>query len=368
MIRQEKIRVLHTQQIIWSGGVEQRKYMLLKHLPAEKYTQEIICTIAKGSLYEKMLATGIQITQTGTMHHPFEFRIHFKVSEVIRRFRPHIIHGSVFEGVSMAAVGGLLHRVPIIILEETSSPETRSHKATKLLQIFSHSADAVIGVSPAATDYLRKTAKINEKKVRLLLNGVNPKTESFSIENKEELRKKLHIPLDAFLLGSVGRMDNDVKRFPDLIYAVKLLKDSGYPVYLLLVGEGDKLKDYQHLTSELGITDRVIFTGYQENVHPYYSIMDAFALISSSESFGLVIAEAWLHSLPVIGSRTGGVTYIIDNEVNGLLIPTGNTHELTQAVIKLFREPEQRERLGNAGCMKSHSEYTSEIYLSLIHI
>lgn len=167
----KKIRILHTHQIIRSGGVEQRKHLLCKSLPKDKYEQKIVCTEAIGTKPIIMSEDGCNIITTGKMKHPLHLSVHRKVQQIIKEFKPHIIHGTVYEGNSMAAINGFLQQVPIVILEETSHPIRRSNRANLLFKLFSSTADAIIGVSPVVTKFLRDDLKISSGKIKLIMNG-----------------------------------------------------------------------------------------------------------------------------------------------------------------------------------------------------
>ncbi|MXV39150.1 glycosyltransferase [Flavobacteriaceae bacterium Ap0902] len=361
-----KIRVLHTHQIIRSGGVEQRKLILFNKLPKENFDQKIICTEAIGPKLIEFKKQGYDIVEVGQMKHPFDWNIHKKVIDTIKDFKPDIIHGTVYEGISMAAIGGTICRVPKIILEETSYPVTRSWRATKLLSLLSRTADKVIGVSPAVTDYLINTAKIKKEKVSLIMNGATiPEINQDKII-KNDLRHKFSIPNETIVLGSVGRMDNHIKGFSNLIVTMRKLIDQGLNVYLILVGDGILINEYKKLAKSLNIESKVLFTGYQHNVNPFYELFDIFILASSSESFGLVITEAWFHKLPVIASNVGGIPYLIDDGINGVLFELNNLEELTDKLKILIEKPELREKLGVKGHEEATTKYTADIYAAAI--
>ena len=144
-MKDNKIRVLHCLESISSGGVEQRRLMLAKYLDSKKYKQAIVCTQALGVIPSQLKEAGCEVYPVGVLSHSFDIKAHINLIKVIREFKPHIIHGAVFEGVTMAAIGGTLSRVPIIIAEETSIPTNRSKKATLFLKYLSLLCDKVVG-------------------------------------------------------------------------------------------------------------------------------------------------------------------------------------------------------------------------------
>src|SRR5690554_3121429 len=103
----EKIRVLYCMETIGWGGVEQRRLSLVRHLPQEYFEFRIICTKVVGDMKVLFADFGVEIIIVGEFKHPFEIAKHQKVMQVIQDYRPHIVHGAVFEGNTMASIGGL---------------------------------------------------------------------------------------------------------------------------------------------------------------------------------------------------------------------------------------------------------------------
>lgn len=362
----KKIRVLHCLETLGAGGVERRRLSIVKLLPKDRFEVKIVCTQLQNQLYKEFEDLGIAIIVVGKLKHPFDFSVHKKVQQVISEFRPDIIHGAVFEGVSMAAINGFLKRVPHIVIEETSDPIHRNWKANLLLRLFSMVSDKVIGVSQATCDYLEHMAKINPKKIQLINNGVRaPRTVSEAEQNA--LKASLNITDEDFVVGSVGRMiDDGNKRFSDLIKAVSLLIEKKCKVKLLLVGEGKERKNYEKLVRELNISEHVIFTKYQEDVAKYYSVMDVFSLVSANESFGLVLAEAMYSKLSVVATRVGGMQYVVDDKNTGILVDKFDVSGIANALAWFYENPEKLKEFGENGYKRVMEEFSEEIYVGKI--
>lgn len=362
----KKIKVLHCLETLGAGGVERRRLSIVKLLPKDRFEVKIVCTQLQSILYEEFEKLGVEIIVVGQLKHPFDFSVHRKVQKVISDFRPDIIHGAVFEGVSMAAINGFLKRVPYVVIEETSDPIHRSWKANLLMKLFSVVSDKVVGVSQATCDYLEDIAKVNPDKIQLINNGVKePRTVSEA--EQIALKGSLNITEDDFIVGSVGRMiDDGNKRFSDLIKAVSLLIQKGCKVKLLLVGEGKERPNYEKLVEKLGISDRVIFTKYQNDVAKYYSIMDVFSLVSANESFGLVLAEAMYCHLPVLATRVGGMQYIVEEGHTGLLVEKFNIEAISQALETLYEHRETCKKFGEAGYQRVIQEFSEAVYVKKI--
>ena len=357
------IRVLNIQETIGYGGVERTRLSLSKLLDKGKFTLKIICTKAVGSIADDIRSNNVELIEIGRFNSLFDFHQHRKVMKIIDEFKPHIIHGAVFEGVTMAAINGFIKRVPIIILEETSDPKNRSWRGNLLMKFFAKFSDVVIGVSPGVIEYLENTLKLPKHKIFLLNNGVVLPREVSTIEITEH-KASMGIGPNEIVIGSVGRMLHDEhKKFSDLIKAFAIVCKTHNNVNLLLVGSGPEIEKYKKLSEELAVSNKVIFVGYQSDVALYYRLMNIFALVSAYEAFGLVLAEAMLHKLPIVATRVGGMQYIVDNDKTGFLVEKYDVKKIAEKLEILSLDSDLRKEFGENGYDKVMKEYTEERYV-----
>tara|TARA_R110002050_G_scaffold294375_1_gene452123 strand:- start:53 stop:1186 length:1134 start_codon:yes stop_codon:yes gene_type:complete len=355
------IKILHCVETISSGGVEQTLLTVIRGLGKLNYEHKIICTKKSGAVAEDLEREGVELISIGTFKHPFDWKKHQKVLRVIRTFKPHIIHGAVFEGMTMASIGGFLGNVPVTILEETSDPQNRKFKANFLLKLFSIRADAFQAISNDVGNYLLMKTGVNSKSIKVIQNGVSI-PEIISMEERNKLKTQLFIKDSDFIVGFVGRLFNNHKRFTDLLMAIKLVNLSR--LKLLLIGDGI---DKQLLTSEIKLLDisaNVIHVGYQSNPHPYYDIMDVFCIPSSREGFGLVAAEAMMHSLPVIASKVGGLKDVVLDNETGFLLPPFSPQEIANKINILIENETLRKDMGEKGKVRALDNYSADRYVN----
>lgn len=363
----QKIKILHIQETIGSGGVERRRLSLAKHLDKSVFEQLFVCTFEKGNIPDEIRNEGYSVISIGKLKSPFDWNQHKKIQKIIDEYKPDIIHGAVFEGVTMAAINGWIKKVPIILLEETSDPQNRSWKADFLMKLFSRLATKVIGVSEGVTEeYLKARLKLKSEKALSISNGVNIPRD---VEKKEiqQIKMNLNILQDDFVIGSVGRMlDDSHKRFSDLIKAFSIFAKGKNNVKLLLVGEGPEIINYKQQANELEISDKIIFAGYQSDVSLYYKLMDVFALVSAREAFGLVLAEAMLSKLPVIATKIGGMKYIVDHDTTGFLVEPYNANQVADKLEELFNNSKLRNTMSENGYNKAMKQFTEEVYVDKV--
>ena len=364
---QKKIKILHIQETIGSGGVERRRLSLAKHLDRNLFDQLFVCTVEKGNIPGEIRSLGFDVISIGKLKSPFDWSQHKKIQKIINDYKPDIIHGAVFEGVTMAAVNGWIKKVPVVIVEETSDPQNRSWKGNLLMKALSFLADKFVGVSQGVTDeYLKAKLKISDKKVILVNNGVAIPRDVSTTEISEA-KMKWGIKENDFVIGSTGRMLSDShKRFSDLIKAFANFSKKNDHAKLILIGEGPERAGYEKLAQDLQMSDKVIFTGYQSDVALFYRMMDVFAMVSAREAFGLVLAEAMLNKLPVIATRVGGMKYIVEDHHTGFLVEPFKIDEMSEKFENLFNNSQNRTKMGENGFEIAMTQYTEAVYVKKI--
>ncbi|MDO6439166.1 glycosyltransferase [Cyclobacterium sp. 1_MG-2023] len=356
----KKIKILNCIETISSGGVEVMRLGFARHYNKDRFDLRIVCTNAKGPIKLALENEGIQLYQVGSFKTPFEIGKYRKVLTIIKEFSPDIIHGAVFEGMCMASICGFLGKVPVIILEETSDPQKRSLKAIWLQRQLAKLADLVIGISPSVTQYLIKKARIPANKVYLLNNAVD--NQNFISKGENFKREDIGLNGSDYILGSVGRVHDHVKKYSDIIKAIKILNYSH--IKFLLIGDGPDLVYLKGLALELGIEKQFISLGFKEDTATYYKIMDCFCIPSAQEGFGLVAVEAMFHQLPVIATEVGGLKDVVQNEQTGILVPPSDPQSIANGINYLINNPESSLKMGEEGYLRASKMYGISTYTS----
>jgi len=358
-----RIRVAHCLETVGSGGVEQTRLSLARLLPQDRYQQLLICTKAIGALPDLFREAGCPIVEVGVLCYPLDLGAHRRAYAALKRFRPHIAHGAVFEGISLAAVAGRLAGVPAILTEETSDPDNqpRSRKGTALYRSFMALSDRAVAVSPATEHYLRQTLGLPAAKVAMILNGV-PEPSPPALGDVQAVRSTLALAADSFVIGCVGRLYDEHKRFSDAIRALPIIRAGGIDARLLIVGEGPDQVMLEDLARSLDVERYVVFAGYQGDTRAYFAALDLLVHPPSTEAFGLVLAEAMFMRLPVVATDVGGIPSVVADGETGLLVPPGDTDAIAEAVLALVRDPSRCRQMGEAGYLRAVARFGAARY------
>lgn len=163
-------------------------------------------------------------------------------------------------------------------------------------------------------------------------------------------RKKMNIPNEAFVFGFVGRVTRD-KGINELFYAMQRIEKITDDTYLLLVGIEEKVEEIdQELYRWAKKNDRVIFSGYTNNVEQFLSAMDCYILPSYREGFGMGVIEAEALGIPVIVTDIPGpIDAMIDNQTGIVVAKNDLKQNLLNAMSMLYSNKQMRIMYGRAG-------------------
>ena len=152
---------------------------------------------------------------------------------------------------------------------------------------------------------------------------------------------ELNLKNVSFIVGGVGRFVK-LKGFDILMRAVALLPDVG----LCLVGDGEERKHLEMLADELGISDRVVMTGWVSDPTRWLAACDVACVTSTHETLGNVVLEAWDSQIPVISTPTPGPSWLLADQKSGLLLEGFSHENLAAGIANASRRTRIKTRAG----------------------
>jgi glycosyltransferase involved in cell wall biosynthesis len=163
---------------------------------------------------------------------------------------------------------------------------------------------------------------------------------------------------------ALGRLHPN-KGFDLLLEAVALVQN----ICLWIAGDGPLRARLERLATRLGLSDRVRFLGWQENVSGLLAAADLLVCPSLHEPLGNVVIEAWSAGLPVVATASHGPSALIEHGESGILVPLpgtrgGGPHALAEAIERVCADPAFRARLGNAGRRAYETEFTEPVVVA----
>jgi glycosyltransferase involved in cell wall biosynthesis len=287
---------------------------------------------------------------------PWDWRVVTALLAVCRQEKVAVWHGHDYK---TNALGFLLKRFWPMRLVTTVHGWVHHTSRTpfyyKLDQLCLPRYERVICVSTDLLDVCL-AAGVPARNCVLLENGID--TEEYTRRRTQaEARASVGLPVPGFLIGAVGRLEEE-KGFEVLIRAVHALLGQGHDVRLVIVGEGGERSRLEQLVAELSMQDRVHLPGWQSDVRGYFEAMDVFALSSHREGLPNVLLEAMALEVPVVATRINGVPRLVQDGRNGFLVEAGDREGLTLALMGLLKNEALREVFRLSGRRTVETRYS----------
>ena len=185
-----------------------------------------------------------------------------------------------------------------------------------------------------------------ERKVEVVYNGIDP-GERPRPGQCGAAREALGIPGDAFVVGTVGRLD-PVKNLHSLLRAHAVVNAHHPHAHVVVVGDGPERASLEREAQRLGIAGTVTFAGHRSDVRFLMAAFDIYVNCSNYEGVSLTILEAMAATLPVVASRVGGNPEVVIDHETGLLVDS-HPRALADAVLALASDARGRHTMGEAG-------------------
>jgi glycosyltransferase involved in cell wall biosynthesis len=218
--------------------------------------------------------------------------------------------------------------------------------------------DHLIAVSHA-TKAEMVAARIPASKISVIHNAIDAEAWSPS-RATADIRKELGLEHTFPVIGYVGRIMPE-KDLETWLRAAAVVAGRHPGAHFVLVGEGrdgTTQRQLQSLAATLGIAQRVMFTGYRENLLPVYASFDLFMLSSRREGLPNSILEAMAMGLPVVTTDVAGAKELVIDGQTGFVLPQGDVHGLAQGVLALVENDSLGLRMGRAGRERIEREFS----------
>ncbi len=277
------------------------------------------------------------------------FNINFllQAASVVRKSGAQLVHAHWWlPGGLVGAFVSIITRTPLVVTTHGTDIEQLRGSGWAIRParfVFSHAAAITCG-STYLSEQLLDLGVADADRVFVIPMPVNP------LFLKAKAGSQVRDRDSAIKVLTVARLSAQ-KSIDTLISALAILTQRGCPALLTIIGDGAQRAELEEQARTLGLQEQVHFIGShpQEELARYYSSHDVFVLPSVREGMGLVLAEALFCGLPVIATRSGGVTDIVRDGETGLLVPERDPGALAAAVERLADDRALAARLASNG-------------------
>lgn len=281
-----------------------------------------------------------------------------KFSQLLDFFPADVVNAHRSEGMNIAIAANKLRgkKAPKIIRTRVEIRHPKTHPFNRWA--YRH-IEGVIVPWDEGREKLIKDMKFSGNKILLLPGGVD--TEKFRPGlDASNFRTELGIGKDDLVVGMVGRLD-PVKGHEDFIICAKHVLASIANVHFLIIGEeaNIKVESLKTLAQQVGVAERVHFVGRREDIEVCINAFDVGVIASvGSEALSRVALEYMACGLPTVATRVGGLPAVIEEGVNGFLVPPHAPHELANNILRIFQDSSLSERLGENARKIAVSRYS----------
>lgn len=227
------------------------------------------------------------------------------------------------------------------------------------LQVVSRKAARLSDVTLVQSEAVARRAIELDRTPRSRIRVVRPGTADLrGVEPYEvaDLKRKLRIPAAASVIGGVSRIRPE-KGFDVLVRAMDLLQERDVPAHLVIAGDGSALPELREQAEKI-LGNRAHLVGHQDDVGPWYALLDLVVMPSRREAFGFSSVESMAAGRPLVASSVGGLREAIVDGTTGTFVPPDDPARLAAAIDDLLDDPSRRLHMGKQARKRYEDNFT----------
>jgi sugar transferase (PEP-CTERM/EpsH1 system associated) len=335
--------VVHVVYRFGIGGLENGIVNLVNRLPHERWRHAIVSlTEISQGFAQRIERDDVIYVELGKRPGHL-VRDYPRLYRLFQRLQPAVVHTRNLAALE-AAVPAWAARVPVRIHGEHGwsdhDPDGQRRRYRLLRRVYRPFIDRYVALSRHIADYLEQGVGVPRTRVSQIYNGVD--TQRFRPEER-----RAAIPgcpfgqPDEWLVGWVGRMDpvkDPMNLARAFLRAREIAPEAARRMRLVLVGDGAEREALRGFVHRAGLDQQVWFAGERADVADLMRGLDCFVLPSRAEGVCNTILEAMASRLPVVATRVGGNTELIESGMTGLIVRPSDEQELAQAMLTYFTE------------------------------
>ena len=373
---QRKLKILRIIARLNVGGPAIQTILLTEALNNDRF--ESILAAGKVERTEKDMiylarekgVNPIIIPELGRQIQPFKDLIAFwKIYRLLKREKPDIVHTHTAKAGTLGRIASIFAGVPVKIHTFHGNIfQGYFNRFYVKLFIFIERALAyfttfIVAISEEQKREICQRYKIAKpNKVKVIPLGLELE-KLFSIGSHNGLlRNELNIEDEVTMVGIIGRIV-PVKNHKMFLAVIKRLSSNlsnKTKTKYLIVGDGEERNALEHRTRNLGLNGDVIFCGWREDLANVYSDLDIVALTSMNEGTPVSLIEALAAGRSVVATDVGGVADVVEDGVNGYLVPSGDVEGFSKRLAELIEDSQKRRRFGFKGREMVRGRFSKE--------
>jgi glycosyltransferase involved in cell wall biosynthesis len=362
MRRESVVFLLDSAPMTWTSQ-EDRHLRLCEALVRCGVQPVLVFARALGpEIHERLRASGAEVAAidygNGALHYYRELRT------LVRRWSLTTAHVVFFDYFSAVPWIARLAGIPHVIYEMQNSGEFRATSWRRvLLRMRTRALTRPISRVIAISEFVKRqlvNGGLPERKIVVRYLGVDTERFRPDPQARAEWARRFSIQPDELILSTVSYL-RPFKNPQVLVQACHELAKRHVKARLFVAGDGDMLPGLKTLTERLGVADRVHWLGNVADPKTLLQASDIFLLASVGEAFGLVLAEAMACGVPIVGSRSGSLTEVVQDPDTGLLSTPLDPVALADSIERLAKDGGLRKEMGTRAVERVRRLFTVDL-------
>src|SRR5258708_18928964 len=335
------MNVFHLVDTLNIGGTENQVVQATMRLHKLGYHVTVGCLRAEGPLLPVLEEAGIPVVEfrkEKTLLSPNGIAQLLRLALFPRKGKFEIVHAADLWSNLVGVRSGWLARTPVVISSRRYLADLEWYRPwkNKILSMVYHISTFILTNSQAVKVLLMDRHGLHEDKVHVVYNGVD--VDRFAAARAEREKVLQDISSDRRVVAVLANMYSPTKGQAHLISAAEGLCRSVPEAMFLMIGDGPQRPRLEQQARELGLEKYFLFLGRRSDTPELLACCNLAVLPSETESLPNAVLEAMSAGLAVVATSTGGTREIIDDGVNGLLVPPQNPQLLAAAILLLSPE------------------------------
>lgn len=354
--------MLHVIATNFYGGPEKQ---IVKHcsLMDSHRWRMMVCSFLEGKSRNEFLDRSAELgietnmIHTASVYNPL---VLYELASLVKKKKPDIVVAHGYRSLILCLFIKFRIKSPIIAFSRGLTSENLKIRLFERLYLkLMNFSDLILAVSNGhKLDLINQGVK--EDKIRVIHNAVS--IEEATPDSDSDLRRsifrRLDIP-DGVLVVTAGRLSPE-KGHRFLLEAISNLGEKVNRTYFVFCGEGICKKDLEDQAKKLNIENHCRFVGFRRDLDEIFQVMDFMVLPSLTEGLPNVVLEAFANKKPVVATSVGGVPEVVEDGINGILVPSSRPVLLSKGIERLISSQKLREKMGEAGYKKVKEYFSFE--------
>ncbi len=369
----EPLKVLHLIETLSSGGAERQLVNLVNSTSRDLITHTV-CVIHDSDFFApSVLESGHSVIDFKIIgKHPF-LRVVPEFRNTIKDEKPDIIQSWLYDANISARLASLpLNKIPIVTSLQLPDYDPESalfgnwnpKKVQTLKALDKITSILTKPYYVACSEFVQNSYEqhfgVDKGRISVIHNSVDPSSLTVTDDQLRNLEREFGFDDDAFICLNVARLDpqkNHILMFDAFESVLKEIPTA----HLLLAGVGSLETDLRQKVSEKRIDKHVHFLGRRNDIGALLEFADVFVFPSMFEGLGVALVEAMFKSLPPVVSRIEVMGEVVKDDETCLMFEPGSKAELAEAIVKLYKDPELRKRIGGNALREAKNRFDTRI-------